>query len=244
MTGEFTLTDSYISVLEAVKQAAFYNDRKPEISWVDTEDFEKSPEKLKDLSQYDGVIVPGGFGSRGIEGKIKAIEYCRVNKIPYLGLCYGMQLQVVEYARNVVGLKDANTTEVNTKTANPVIDILPEQKANIINKRYGASMRLGNYTAKLKKGTIVGELYKKEEVVERHRHRYEVNPEYIERIEKAGLVFSGTSPEGKLMEFAELPKDKHPFFVGTQAHPELISRPLNPHPLFLGFIKAASERSK
>jgi CTP synthase len=244
MTGEFTLTDSYISVLEAVKQAAFYNDRKPEISWVDTEDFEKTPEKLKDLSQYDGVIVPGGFGSRGIEGKIKAIEYCRVNKIPYLGLCYGMQLQVVEYARNVVGLKDANTTEVNTKTANPVIDILPEQKANIINKRYGASMRLGNYTAKLKKGTIVGELYKKEEVVERHRHRYEVNPEYIERIEKAGLVFSGTSPEGKLMEFAELPKDKHPFFVGTQAHPELISRPLNPHPLFLGFIKAASERSK
>ncbi len=243
MTGEFTLTDSYISVLEAVKQASYYNGRKPEISWIDTEDFEKNPEKLKELSQYDGVLVPGGFGSRGIEGKIKAIQYCRENKIPYLGLCYGMQLQVVEYARNVVGLTDANTTEVNPKTANPVIDILPEQKANIVNKRYGASMRLGNYPAKLKKGTIVHEAYGKDEVVERHRHRYEVNPEYIEKIEKAGLVFSGTSPEGKLMEFAELPKDQHPFFVGTQAHPELIARPLDPHPLFLAFIKAAVQKN-
>lgn len=242
MTGDFTLVDSYISVLEAVRQSSYYNDRVPEISWMDAEDFEKHPEKLKELDQYDGVIVPGGFGSRGIEGKIKAIQYCRENKIPYLGLCYGMQLQVVEYARNVVGLADANTTEVNPKTTNPVIDILPEQKANIINKRYGASMRLGNYTAKLKKGTVVHDAYKKDEVVERHRHRYEVNPEYIEKMEKAGLVFSGTSPEGKLMEFAELPKDKHPFFVGTQAHPELISRPLDPHPLFLAFIKAASKQ--
>ena len=243
MTGDFTLTDSYISVIEAVKQASYYNGCKPQISWLDTEDFEKNPEKLKNLSQYDGVIVPGGFGSRGIEGKIKAIQYCRENKIPYLGLCYGMQLQVVEYARNVAKLKDANTTEVNAQTAHPVIDILPEQKANIINKRYGASMRLGNYTAKLKKDTVVYAAYNKDEVVERHRHRYEVNPDYIEQIEKAGLVFSGTSPEGKLMEFAELPKDQHPFFVGTQAHPELISRPLDPHPLFLAFVAAAAKKN-
>ena len=243
MTGDFTLTDSYISVLEAVRQSSYYNGRKPEIGWFDTEDFEKHPEKLKELDSYAGIIVPGGFGTRGIEGKISVIKYCRENKIPYLGLCYGMQLQVVEYARNIAGLADANTTEVNANTKHPVIDILPEQKANIINKRYGASMRLGNYTAKLKKGTVVHAAYGKDEVVERHRHRYEVNPDYIEQIEKAGLVFSGTSPEGKLMEFAELPADQHPFFVGTQAHPELLSRPLNPHPLFMAFIAAAAKRS-
>ncbi len=242
MTGDFTLTDSYLSVLEAVKQASYYNGCKPQITWLDAQDFEKNPGKVKDLDQFDGVIVPGGFGNRGIEGKIKVIQYCREQKIPYLGLCYGMQLQVVEYARNVAGMADANTTEVDSNTKHPVIDILPEQKANIINKRYGASMRLGNYTAKLKKGTIVQAAYGKDEVVERHRHRYEVNPEYIEQIEKTGLVFSGTSPEGKLMEFAELPQNKHPFFVGTQAHPELISRPLSPHPLFMAFIAAAAKK--
>ncbi len=242
MTGDFTLTDSYISVLEAVRQAAFWNDRRAEISWIDTEEFEKNPEKLKELSQYDGVIVPGGFGSRGIEGKIKAIQYCRENKVPYLGLCYGMQLMVVEYARHVAGLAKAHTTEVDAKTPEPVIDILPEQKENVINKRYGGSMRLGNYAAKLKQGTVVADAYGAAEVIERHRHRYEVNPEYISSIEKAGLVFSGTSPEGTLMEFAELPKEQHPFFVGTQAHPELISRPLRPHPLFMAFIAAAKKQ--
>jgi CTP synthase len=242
MTGDFTLTDSYISVLEAVRQAAFWNDRRAEISWIDTEEFEKNPEKLKELSQYDGVIVPGGFGSRGIEGKIKAIQYCRENKVPYLGLCYGMQLMVVEYARHVAGLAKAHTTEVDAQTTEPVIDILPEQKENVINKRYGGSMRLGNYTAKLKQGTVVAKAYGAAEVIERHRHRYEVNPAYIGAIEKAGLVFSGTSPEGSLMEFAELPESEHPFFVGTQAHPELISRPLRPHPLFMAFIAAAKKQ--
>ena len=239
MTGDFTLTDSYISVLEAIRQASYWNDRTPEIHWIDTEDFENNPEKLKELSQYDGVIVPGGFGSRGIEGKIQAIQYCRENKVPYLGLCYGMQLMVVEAARNMAGLVGAHTTEVDAKTAHPVIDILPEQKENVINKRYGASMRLGNYEAVLKPGTIVAGAYGADRVIERHRHRYEVNPAFIQKIEAAGLVFSGASPEGALMEFAELPKEVHPFFVGTQAHPELTSRPLRPHPLFMAFIAAA-----
>ncbi len=241
-TGEYVLADSYISVIQAVNHAAFHADRKPVIEWVNVEDFEKDPSQLSKLDQYQGIIVPGGFGDRGVEGKIAVIKYCREKKIPYLGLCYGMQLMVVETARNVAGMTDANTTEVNPATTHPVIDILPEQKELLAKKQYGASMRLGNYPAQLKKGTIVYDAYGKDEVIERHRHRYEVNPEYIEQIEKAGLVFSGTSPSRKLMEFAELPKDKHPYFVGTQAHPELISRPLRPHPLFVGLIKAALER--
>ncbi len=241
-TGEYVLTDSYISVLEAIKHAAYQQARKPVIEWVNVEDFEKDPSQLSKLDQYGGVIVPGGFGDRGVEGKIAVIQYCREKKIPYLGLCYGMQLMVVEYARHIAGMTDANTTEVDPKTTHPVIDILPEQKELLAKKQYGASMRLGNYPATLKQGTIVREQYGKDEVIERHRHRYEVNPEYIAEIEKAGLVFSGTSPSRKLMEFAELPKDKHPYFVGTQAHPELISRPLRPHPLFAGLIAAAIDR--
>ena len=241
-TGNFVLTDSYISVIEAIKQASFYNNRKPEIVWIDADDYEKNPKKLKELKELDGVIVPGGFGSRAVEGKIAAIKYCRENKIPYLGLCYGMQLVVVEFARNVIGLKDAHTTEIDKKTTNPVIDILPEQKENIVNKRYGATMRLGLYTAHLKKGTIVHGAYKRSEVSERHRHRYEVNPEYIEILEKKGLVFSGFSPDRRLMEYVELPKKDHPFFVATQAHPEFLARPLSPHPLFVEFIKVAGKK--
>ncbi len=241
-TGEFVLTDSYISVIQAIGHAAYQAGHKPDIEWVNVEDFEKDPSQLKRLDQYGGVIVPGGFGDRGVEGKIAVIKYCRENKIPYLGLCYGMQLMVVEHARNIGGLQGAHTTEVDPNTKYPVIDILPEQKELLAKKQYGASMRLGNYPATLKKGTIVYDAYGKEEVIERHRHRFEVNPEYIEQIEKMGLVFSGTSPSRKLMEFAELPKDKHPYFVGTQAHPELISRPLRPHPLFAGLVKAAIDR--
>lgn len=241
-TGEYVLTDSYISVLEAIKHAAYHAGRKPVIEWINVEDFEKDPAQLSRLDQYGGVIVPGGFGDRGVEGKIATIQYCREKKIPYLGLCYGMQLAVVEYARHVAGMADANTSEVNPNTTHPVIDILPEQKELLAKKQYGASMRLGNYPAQIKKGTIAYEQYGKEEVVERHRHRYEVNPEYIEQLEKAGMVFSGTSPSRKLMEFAELPKSVHPYFVGTQAHPELISRPLRPHPLFVGLIEAATNR--
>ena len=237
-SGEFVLEDSYISVIEAIRQSAGLVGYKPEISWVNSEQFEKSPATLKELKDYDGIIVPGGFGSRGIEGKIKVIKYCRENKIPYFGLCYGMQLAVTEFARHVAGMKDAHTTEINPNTPYPVIDIMPEQKKNLKEKNYGATMRLGAYPAVLKKGSIAATAYGHTEISERHRHRYEVNPEYIEKLEKAGLVFSGVSPDRKLMEVVELPREVHPFFLGTQFHPELKSRPLHPHPLFVSFIKA------
>lgn len=243
-TGDFVLSDSYISVIEAVKHAACQNGVKAEIDWVNSELFEKEPEKLETLKEYAGIVVPGGFGSRGIEGKIKAIQYCRENKIPYFGLCYGMQLLVVEFARHILGLKDANTTEIDRNTKHPVIDIMPEQKKNLEDKNYGATMRLGGYPAVLKNGTLAREAYGQNKVIERHRHRWEVNPEYIKRLEKAGLVFSGQSPSRRLMEIAELPQEQHPFMLGTQFHPEFTSTPLRPHPLFLQFIAAAKDRSK
>lgn len=241
--GAFVLADSYISVIEAVKHASYDSKLKPEIEWLSAEEFEKDKKNLAKLNQYQGIIVPGGFGSRGIEGKINVIEYCRKNNIPYLGLCYGMQLQVIEYARHVVGLSGAHTTEVDSKTKHPVIDIMPEQKQLISEKHYGGTMRLGNYTEMIKPNTIAMKAYNAKKVIERHRHRYEVNPEYISKIEEAGLIFSGKSPDGRLMEIAELPADKHPFFVGTQSHPELLSRPLRPHPLFRAFIEAAKKRT-
>ncbi len=237
-TGSFFLTDAYISVIESVKHGAYSNGVKPTIEWIDSEEFEKNPKALKNLNQYGGIIVPGGFGGRGIEGKIAVIRYARENKIPYFGLCYGMQMAVIEYARHVAGLKDAHTTEINPKTSYPVIDIMPEQKELMKQKKYGATMRLGAYPANLKEGSIASGAYGKSKISERHRHRYEVNPEYIEQLQKAGLIFSGVSPDRRLMEIAELPKNKHPFFLGTQFHPELKSRPLNPHPLFSAFIKA------
>lgn len=243
-TGEFVLEDSYISVIEAVRSAVGNLGRKPEIVWLNSEQFEKDQKSIKELAKFDGIIVPGGFGSRGIEGKIAVVKYCRENKIPYFGLCYGMQLAVTEFARDVAGMKDANTTEINPETPFPVVDIMPEQKKNLKDKNFGATMRLGAYTANLKKGSIAEAAYGKAEVSERHRHRYEVNPEYIERLEKAGLVFSGTSPDGRLMEIAELPKKEHPFFLGTQFHPELKSRPLYPHPLFTAFVKACISKGK
>ncbi|OGZ52789.1 MAG: CTP synthase [Candidatus Ryanbacteria bacterium RIFCSPLOWO2_01_FULL_48_26] len=241
-SGNFVLTDSYISVIEAVKHAAYFFKAKPEIEWIDSNDYEKSPKKLQELSRYDGIVVPGGFGSRGVEGKMNAIRYCREHKIPYLGLCYGMQLAVIEFARDVLGLKDAHTTEVDPKTKNPVIYIMPEQKSNIAEKKYGATMRLGSYPAVLKKGTIAQRAYDKNSISERHRHRYEVNPDYISKFEKKGLIFSGISPDRRLMEIVELPQNQHPFFVGTQFHPEFKSRPLVPHPLFREFVKAAIKK--
>lgn len=233
-TGNFVLSDSYISVIEAVKHAAYHLKRRPEIDWLNAENL-----NLKKLSDYNGIIVPGGFGSRGVEGKISAIRYCREKKIPFLGLCYGMQLAVVEFARSVLRLKGAHTTEVNPKTKAPVIDILPEQRKNILGRHYGGTMRLGAYPAVLKKGTIAYSAYRRHLISERHRHRYEVNPAYIQKLEKGGLVFSGFSPDGKLMEIAELPRSIHPFFVGTQFHPEFKSRPLAPHPLYAEFMRAA-----
>lgn len=243
-TGDFVLSDAYISVIEAIKHSAYKLKVKPEISWINSELFEKEPHRLKDLKQYDGIVIPGGFGSRGVEGKIKAIEFLRKNKIPFLGLCYGMQLEVIEFARNVLGLKGANTTEIDRKTKHPVIDIMPEQKKNLEDGNYGATMRLGAYPAVLKKGTLAYQAYKKEKISERHRHRWEVNPEYIEKLEKAGLIFSGQSPDQKLMEITELPKSKHPFFVGVQFHPEFQSSPLTAHPLFLEFMRAATKKKK
>jgi CTP synthase len=238
-TGDFVLSDAYISVIEAIKHSCYHFKRKPVIDWLNSEEYEKNPSKVRELKKYAGILVPGGFGERGVEGKIKAIEFCRKNKIPYFGLCYGMQLMVIEFARNALGLKGANTTEINRDTKYLVIDIMPEQKKNLADKNYGATMRLGAYPAKIKKKTIASEAYKAISISERHRHRWEVNPEYISQIEKAGLIFSGTSPDGRLMEIAELPKNSHPFFLGTQFHPEFKSSPLKPHPLFLEFIKAA-----
>ncbi|TSC53387.1 MAG: CTP synthase [Parcubacteria group bacterium LiPW_39] len=238
-TGDFILSDAYISVIEAVKHAAFFHKRKPQIDWLNSEEFEKNPKALSNLKKYDGIIVPGGFGSRGVEGKIKAIEFCRKNKIPFLGLCYGLQLAVVEFARHVCGLKGAHTTEIDRATKYPMVDIMPEQKKNLEDKNYGATMRLGAYPAAITIRTQAFNAYKKHLISERHRHRWEVNPEYIELLKKNGLVFSGKSPDGRLMEIAELPKIVHPFFLGTQFHPEFKSRPLEPHPLFREFIRAA-----
>ena len=234
-TGEFILEDSYISVIEAIKHAAYSLNRKPIIEWVNAEN-------LGNLSQYQGIIVPGGFGGRGVEGKIKAINYARTKKIPFFGLCYGMQLAVVEFARSVGKLRRANSTEIDPGTPHPVIGILSEQKEILEKSDYGATMRLGAWPAALKDKTIARTAYGKQKISERHRHRYEVNPEYVERLEKKGLIFSGISPDRRLMEIAELPKSAHPFFLGTQFHPEFKSWPLAPHPLFTAFIKAAMKR--
>lgn len=241
--GAFKLSDSYISVIEAVKHAAWNNNVRPEIEWIDSKVFEKQPRKIVNLKKVDAIIVPGGFGLSGVDGKIATIKYARENKIPYLGLCLGMQLAVVEYARNVCGLKGANTTEVEKDTPHPVIDFIPDQVKIVTESRYGATMRLGAYPAVLKEGSLIRKLYDTQpKVYERHRHRYEVNPQYIETLEKNGLVFSGRSPDGILMEFMELPD--HPYFTATQAHPEFKSRPMKPAPLFDGLIKAAKKRNE
>lgn len=225
--GKYTqLEDSYASVVEALKHAATQEDATVNITWLDTSD------ENNKLSEVDAVIVPGGFGSRGVEGKIKIITHCRENNIPFLGICYGLQLAVVEHARSL-GL-EANSEEADPDAKEPVVAILPEQQA-ITEK--GATMRLGAYPAVLKEGSLIAGLYGTTQVSERHRHRYEVNPEYHERLETKGMVFSGRSPEGKLVEFIE--RDDHPYFVATQAHPELKSTPTRPAPLFAGLIRAA-----
>ncbi|MDB5264868.1 MAG: pyrG [Parcubacteria group bacterium] len=241
-TGDFVLSDAYLSVIEALKFSAAKIGVKAEIEWVNAKSFENGTD-VSTLAKYDGILVPGGFGQTGIEGKIKAIEFARENKIPYFGLCYGMQLMVIEYARHKLGLEEANTVEINPDTAHPIVAMMDSQKDTIAKGNYGGTMRLGTYKAKLGDGTIAAEAYGASEVDERHRHRYEINPAYVEQIKEKGLVFSGTSPDGVLMEIAELPKNEHPFFLGTQFHPELIARPLSPHPLFTAFLKAAEERA-
>lgn len=243
-TGEYMLADSYISVIEAIKYSSYWAHQKPVLEWLNAFDFEKNPKKVSELAKYDGIIVPGGFGERGVEGKMQVIRWAREHKKPYFGLCYGMQLAVIEFARNVVGLKGAHTREVNPNTKYPVIDIMESQKENVRNKRYGGSMRLGEYKARLLDGTIARRAYGTKEIIERHRHRYEVNPTYIKDIEKKGLIFSGTSPDGMLMEIAELSPRVHPFFLGVQFHPEFLARPLKPHPLFSAFVEACVKNKK
>lgn len=240
-TGDFVLSDAYLSVIEAIKFSCFELGVRPDIHWINAKEIQTGKLPVTALKEYGGIIVPGGFGETGIEGKILTAKFCRENKIPYFGLCYGLQLMVIEYARHVAGLDGANTTEINPKTPHPVIAILPEQIERMARKEFGGTMRLGAYPCALKQGSIAREAYGTVEVSERHRHRFEINPDYIERLKQAGLVFSGVSPDRHyLMEIAELPKSEHPFMLGTQFHPELRARPLSPHPLFTAFIKAAT----
>ena len=254
-SGAFALEDSYVCVIEAIKHAAWKKGLNPVIKWFDVERFEDPKEKAlveEELKEFDGIIVPQGWGSRAVEGKLKAVEWARTNKVPYLGLCFGMQMAVIEYARNVLGLNDANSEEVNPTTKDPVIHIMPNQKEYLEKKQYGGTIRLGAWPCKLDKNSILYKAYKSEgaerlneqTVEERHRHRYEFNNDYLKQLEKAGLVISGTSPDGKLVESIELPIDVHPFFVGTQFHPEYKSRPLTPHPIFVGFIEACTKQQK
>lgn len=239
-TGDYTLSDSYISVIESLKHAAWANHARIEMEWINSEHFEDGTKKLADLNAFDGILVPGGFGTRGIEGVISTVKYCREKKIPYFGLCYGMQLATVEFARNVLGKTGAHTVEVDEATKDPIIHVNPVQLKNIRENRYGGTMRLGAYDCDLKPGTIARKAYGVPTISERHRHRYEFNNEYAAAIEKKGMVISGVNPQTGLVEIVEL--KGHPFFVGVQFHPEFHSRPLRPHPLFKTFIAAALKK--
>ncbi|MBS3053369.1 MAG: CTP synthase (glutamine hydrolyzing) [Candidatus Aenigmarchaeota archaeon] len=238
IVGKYTnVHDSYLSIIKSLEHAAPYFSASVKIKWIESTDIEDEKISAEEaLKGFDGIIVPGGFGKRGIEGKIQAIKYVRENNIPYLGLCYGLQLAVVEFARNVCGLKDANTAEVDPETECPIIDIIPDQDSNIENSRIGGTMRLGDYPAKLKPDSLARKLYGKDTVVERHRHRYELVHKFHKILEEKGLVISGTYEEKDLPEFIEIPG--HRFFLATQAHAEFTSRPLQPNPMFLGFIEA------
>ncbi len=235
-TGDFQLEDVYVSVIEAIKHAAWAQKARPKLFWIDSEDFEKGKSVEKTLRGMDGIVVPGGFGGRGIDGVLETIRYAREKNIPYLGLCYGMQLATVEFARNVAHLSEAQTSEIDEETSTPVIHIMPEQEKLLIGREYGGTMRLGSFPCKLKEGSLAKHAYGNDVVHERHRHRYEFNNKFRERLEKSGLVISGTSLNGNLVEMIEL--KEHPFFVGTQFHPEFTSRPLNPHPLYKEFVRA------
>ncbi len=238
------LPDAYLSVTEALRAGGFAQSCKVKIHWVKSDDCETDAGALANLSEMDGICVPGGFGIRGIEGKLGALKFARENKIPVLGLCLGLQCMVIEYARNIVGLTGATSSEFEPGAKHPVIATMAEQVAKLENSQMGGTMRLGLYEAKLQPGSIVEQLYGAKTASERHRHRYEVNNSYREQIANKGLVFSGTSPDGNLVEYVELPRDVHPFYVGTQAHPEFKSRPTRPNPLFFGLIKAAIERKQ
>ena len=236
------LPDAYLSVTEALRAGGFAQSCKVKIHWVKSDDCESEAGAMANLSEMDGICVPGGFGVRGIEGKLGALKFARENKIPVLGLCLGLQCMVIEYARNVVGLEGATSSEFEPNAKYPVIATMAEQVAKLEKSEMGGTMRLGVYEAKLQNGSIVQELYQSSTASERHRHRYEVNNTYRDQIAGKGLSFSGTSPDGNLVEYVELPREVHPFYVGTQAHPEFRSRPTRPNPLFYGLVKAAIER--
>ncbi len=234
------MKDTYLSVTEAIKAGGWNNDTEVQIHWIDSENLEKPNTNI--LKKMDGLLVPGGFGTRGVEGKIMASKFARENKIPYLGLCLGMQIAIIEFARNVLGLKKANSTEFSSKTPDPVIHIMPEQQKLIEGSSYGHTMRLGSYPCILDKKSKVASLYKQTKIYERHRHRYELNNNYRKDLESAGMRFVGLSPNGTLAEIIEL--EDHPFFIASQFHPEFKSRPHRPHPLFDGFIKASIQNKK
>jgi CTP synthase len=239
------LPDAYLSVSEALRAGGFAHRSRVEIRWVPSDDCQTPEGAERALAGVDGVLVPGGFGVRGIEGKLGAIRHARVNGIPLLGLCLGLQCMVIEVARDLAGIESANSTEFDPDTPDAVISTMATQLDVVAGRGdMGGTMRLGSYPASLQKGSLVAEAYGATEITERHRHRYEVANAYRDRLQEAGLVFSGTSPDGLLVEFAELPRDVHPFFVGTQAHPELKSRPTRPHPLFRAFVAAAVDYSE
>jgi CTP synthase len=242
-SGDFVLSDVYLSVLEALKYSAYALNLKPEIHYISSVHFEDT-KKLKELTKYDGVLIPGGFGVTGVQGKCNVIEYVRKHRIPYFGICYGMQIAVLEYAKNVAKLKNVSTEEIDPHAEHLVIGVMPDQREKIARGEMGGSMRLGEYPAVLAKGSIVARAYGTRNITERHRHRYEVNPQYITQLTEKGLIFSGISPDETRMEIIELAEDTHPFFVGVQFHPEFHARPLAPHPLFTAFIKASYENKK
>ncbi|SEC12152.1 CTP synthase [Paramicrobacterium humi] len=238
------LPDAYLSVTEAIKAGGFAHRTAVTLRWIPSDECETPEGAARALSELDGICVPGGFGIRGIEGKLGALNYARAHKIPTLGLCLGLQCMVIEYARSEAGLEGASSTEFDAETEFPVIATMAEQVEILAEGDLGGTMRLGLYPAKLAEGSLAADLYGSTEASERHRHRYEVNNAYRERIADAGLSFSGTSPDGRLVEYVELPRDVHPFYIGTQAHPELRSRPTDAHPLFAGLVAAALERHK
>jgi CTP synthase len=238
------LPDAYLSVTEALRAGGFAHQAKVNIRWVASDLCESEEGASSQLADVDGICIPGGFGVRGIEGKLGALKFARENKIPTLGLCLGLQCMVIEFARNVLGLEGASSTEFDPKAEHPVIATMAEQIDILAAGEMGGTMRLGSFEAKLSKGSIVAQVYGSNEVTERHRHRYEVNNSYRDQLTAGGMVISGTSPDGSLVEFVELSKADHPYYVSTQAHPEFKSRPNRAHPLFIGLVQASLERQE
>ena len=240
-TGKDMLADSYISIIEAIKFSGAELEMTPKIHWINTQDFEKAEKKkMKQLDQFGAIIIPGGFGTTGVNGKLNIMQYARENKIPILGICYGMQLMTVEYMRNIVKRKDTHTTEIDPKTKNPVIDVMEEQKKNLKKNLYGGTMRLGGYKMRVQRKSFLWDIYQQDYVTERHRHRYEFNNKYIDTLEKKGMYITAFS-KNKLAEAIELSPENHPFYIGTQFHPELTARPFQPNPLFTQLLKTAKE---